>query len=594
MRRGLYISGGIVAILIGLALTVTISKSGKAKASGAQGRPNYEVQVIPWGPDQAAFDQAGRSANANVEVKRYLKGTRHRLIAVQMLEDENKDGGQRIAPTRYLATFYDYTNNRAIFAEGRFDRTGSVTVTESHYQMEPSNEEFAEAVSILERDSNLGPRIRDKSFEVYAPMPPVLSHATDDPTVERTINVGLLPRGSGVEHEIVGINLVRQSVVRFPDKAPPTVDVSPDACGVTASGSSSARSLAGSYQVMVSKDGEELWNYMVNRPSSSSGSQGSGIELIDVKYKGKMMLKRANIPVLNVKYLPGGNCNEFRDWQYNESKFTASGTDVVSNPAAGSGIRVCLPSQGCSAGPATTIVETRNDAGNFNGVAIYQEGTQIVLVTEMSAGWYRYLNEYSFDEDGTIRPRYGFGSTTNSCTCSPRVHHAYWRFDFDINGANNNVYELNYGFAESFYELNTGRKWQKLITSEYTQLRNEQTRRRWLITNPTTGEAVMVSPNPQGKDGTASLEGQSVFAQSDVWLLRYKTFPTEVSDTSGNNSGINLAPYFSTPEPTANQDIVLWYGVHLRRDDDTSREGWSSDRLNGIYTPGPEIRPINW
>jgi hypothetical protein len=66
-------------------------------------------------------------------------------------------------------------------------------------------------------------------------------------------------------------------------------------------------------------------------------------------------------------------------------------------------------------------LETGTDVGNFRGVALYRQGTEVVLVTEMEAGWYRYVHEWGFDAGGTIHPRFGFGATANSCTGFPTL-----------------------------------------------------------------------------------------------------------------------------------------------------------------------------
>ena len=100
----------------------------------------------------------------------------------------------------------------------------------------------------------------------------------------------------------------------------------------------------------------------------------------------------------------------------------ATGTDVAP------GFRLC-PS------PATTILDTGSDTGNYLGTAIYVKGQEVVLVSEMQAGWYRYISEWRLHTDGTIRPRFGFTAVKSSCVCNVHHHHAYWRFDFDIRTA---------------------------------------------------------------------------------------------------------------------------------------------------------------
>ena len=79
--------------------------------------------------------------------------------------------------------------------------------------------------------------------------------------------------------------------------------------------------------------------------------------------------------------------------------------------------------------------------GNFAGVAIYVAGSEVVLVSEMMAGWYRYITEWRFHANGTLRPRFGFAGTQNRCTCHLHKHHVYWRFDFDIRTPGHNVVE---------------------------------------------------------------------------------------------------------------------------------------------------------
>src|SRR5215213_6876384 len=65
--------------------------------------------------------------------------------------------------------------------------------------------------------------------------------------------------------------------------------------------------------------------------------------------------------------------------------------------------------------PAQTILESGTDSGNFRGVAIYRQGRETVLVSELKAGWYRYVSRWRFHDDGTIRPRFGFSAVRNSC-----------------------------------------------------------------------------------------------------------------------------------------------------------------------------------
>ena len=77
-----------------------------------------------------------------------------------------------------------------------------------------------------------------------------------------------------------------------------------------------------------------MWRFLVIRPAASSGTNGSGIELRYVDYKGKRVLYRAHVPILNVKYT-GDACGPYRDWQYQEGMIQAAGSDVAP------GFRLC-------------------------------------------------------------------------------------------------------------------------------------------------------------------------------------------------------------------------------------------------------------
>src|ERR1044072_4982390 len=129
-----------------------------------------------------------------------------------------------------------------------------------------------------------------------------------------------------------------------------------------------------------------LWEMLIIRPSASSGTRKSGIEVRDVKYKGKSVLKRGHVPILNVQYTPA-TCGPYRDWQWQEDRFA---TPDTGNTDPAPGVRILADGQ-----VATTVLQTGVDTGNFQGVAIYKQnngyGTEVVLITELQAGWYRYI-----------------------------------------------------------------------------------------------------------------------------------------------------------------------------------------------------------
>ena len=133
-------------------------------------------------------------------------------------------------------------------------------------------------------------------------------------------------------------------------------------CGAPDAGQPNAnRGTVGSAKITISQGKTLLWDFVVTRPAASSGTNGSGVELQYVNYKGKRVFRRANVPILNVKYDEDA-CGPYRDWQYQESMIEANGNDVAA------GFRLCPA-------PAKTILDSGNDQGNFLGVAVYVDGT---------------------------------------------------------------------------------------------------------------------------------------------------------------------------------------------------------------------------
>src|SRR5262245_47813491 len=56
------------------------------------------------------------------------------------------------------------------------------------------------------------------------------------------------------------------------------------------------------------------WEFCLVPPSNSSGTNGSGIEIREAFFNGHKVLKRAHVPILNVKYIAGAPCFCYRDW----------------------------------------------------------------------------------------------------------------------------------------------------------------------------------------------------------------------------------------------------------------------------------------
>jgi hypothetical protein len=368
--------------------------------------------------------------------------------------------------------------------------------------------------------------------------------------------VGLLPQSDELRHEIVGVNMIHRTVSRFEERAPERALAAAAACGLPNAGQSTAsQSTPGEYQVTITRGGTTLWSFLVIRPAASSGTNGSGVELRNVTYRGKLVLYQAHAPILNVQY-DGNACGPYRDWQFEEGMIQADGTDVAP------GIRRCPT-------PAQTILESGTDTGNFLGVAIYRQGQEVVVVSEMEAGWYRYISRWRFHDDGTIRPRFGFSAVDSSCVCEIHHHHVYWRFDLDIGTAQDNmVREFNSP------PIVGSSNWHA-FQFEAKRRRNPRRSRRWQVRNSQTGDAYDLIPG--ANDGVAD-----DFGRGDVWILRYNN--NEIDD------GVVAIgpPYeadidrFVNGEEVRSQDVVVWYAAHFSHDvhEDVG------------HVVGPVLRPV--
>ncbi len=578
MKRWFFVS--VIAVPLVALLCVAIVHSQRMNhsemAAAQDDEKPMKVEVTPWGPTQEMLDGAAARLQRQTQVRRYLKGTRSRMLSLELIEEDKKASSDSAPPNRYRGTFYDYTNNLTIVAESSFDRPEQVDVTASAWQPLPSTEEMDEAVEILKADPKLGPALLDERVRVYPPMPPLYLPAVKSKgRVERNINVGLLakdPTDKSVDrpNEVVAVNLSRRTVLRFAAGAPPTSKAAPAAsCGPSASGSTTGRGLAGQYQFIITdQDGAEVWNFLAIRPSASSGIDASGIELQKVRFRGKLILKRAHVPILNVQY-DGNTCGPFRDWEYAESQFDAdptNGTDVAP------GVRSCTV-------PATTQLDTGVDSGNHQGIAFYNSGDAVILVSEMSAGWYRYISEWGFHKDGTISPRFGMGATLNSCTCNGHVHHAYWRFDFDINGsAPNRVLEGGMTGNLPLPISNT-------INTEIRRYRDKKSL-YWLVENPTTRDTYSIVPNVN--DGTAI---NDAYGGGDLWFLSYN--PSEIDDSAVRTSTAANLNAFVNNQNILDSDLVVWYAIHI----DHNRAGgqiMGHPNISGQFVAGPDLVPVRW
>lgn len=554
-------------LVVTFAVNAAVAGDNTKRPKAAQER--VKIKVSAWGPAQADVQAARIRVEKSQAVQSLLKNTKYRLISFDYIEKGNDKSKSAQLPTGFRIIFYDYTNDRTFAVEGDFAGAKVPVAREEKFQPGVSSQELLDAFELIKNDAEFGELYKQNKLEIFEAMPAV--SVLDG---ERLINVGVKILPDGI-NQVIGISFKNDRIVRYKGDAPLTSLAAPDSCGInSANQGNTPNGTAGQYQLTVSQNNAPLWEMLVVRPSASSGNseERSGIEVRDVKYKGKSVLKRGHAPVLNVQY-DSDVCGPYRDWQYAEGYFNVP-TEGSTDPAPG--IRILAAGQ-----IPQTSLDSGVDSGNFAGIAIYTQNDETVLVSEMDAGWYRYISEWRFANDGTIRPRYGFGATNSSCVCYTHHHNVYWRFDFDIVSPINKVFQIE-----------RGRKFRQPVLSETARLRSYQTNRSFLIQNSGGDEAYLLTPGLS--DGETN-----DFGAGDFWLLKYHAGadgePDEIDDPNGDEKKVNFAPWLNN-ESLVNQDVVVWYAAHFTHasHEELLNPEHRSAVLTGSHVVGPDLRPVRW
>jgi len=288
----------------------------------------------------------------------------------------------------------------------------------------------------------------------------------------------------------------------------------------------------------MSESGSVVWPSASNRIWEftyvlGDYAQPEGIAIRNVRYRGRLALYKASLPSLRVQY--SGSCGPYKD-------------------------------------PLTWDNASVQPNGRRVSVYTYLSGFLPVLAVESfhRIGSYRLRHRWSFSLTGTILPE--LFSAGLQCPYDHR-HHAYWRFDFDINGAANDaVYEYNTTTPNIGYGPGWHKKWM-----EISRLKNPPTRRCWAVMDRSAGNGYFIFPGPH--DGTAD-----AFSTRDLWVMRYRGG----EDRQGNQGDAwddALAAYLNG-ENCDGQDVVVWYCGHLSHHAHDGGDEW--------HQVGPRLEPFRW
>jgi len=316
---------------------------------------------------------------------------------------------------------------------------------------------------------------------------------------------------------------------------------------------------------------DPVWQLSWLRPCESSGTNGSGLEIRDVSYNGHTVLKRAHVPMLNVEYVQKScGCDCYRDWEYQQDRFLADNIvtpHLLAEPTA--------PTQTvCDVGGGQDVCQ-QGQPNCFDGVAIEDYADHLVLTTQFEAGWYRYTMRWRFYLDGRIEPVFGFSAINAGCISCTHKHHAYWRLDFDVDGAAapNIVTEGPNPAASA--TPGRGKPRPRIITLGTETMRVvNYPGITWSVTDPIARRGYRLVPGPE-----TSLPADP-FSQGDLWALRYNA--GEIDDGHGLlTCPVNFSPWLNNE--ALNGDVVLWY-----------RSGWLhvGGDLADCDPVGPTLYPV--
>lgn len=331
---------------------------------------------------------------------------------------------------------------------------------------------------------------------------------------------------------------------------------------------------SGNQHLMSWPDSDPVWQFCWVRPQDSSGANGSGLEISDLYYNGHLVMKRGHVPIVNVLYPQGGCGPCYRDWMDQEQGYLSDNVifSGYSEPASPCPQTVCEIAATMGDCPPLVPPATCPNAVCFTGVAAEKLADRLTMTSQTSAGWYRYTMRWTFYLDGRIEPFFGFTAVNNPCPTFNHIHHAYWRLDFDIDGADNDV------VTEGPNPAGAGRSGPRYPT---VNLPTEALRKdnrpglTWAIADGVTRRGYRLVP------GTESALAADGFSVGDVWVLKYKA--NEIDDTgqSGPACAIKFNNYVNNE--ALSQDLVFWYRTGAFHE---------AGDLDDCHTVGPRLYPF--
>jgi Cu2+-containing amine oxidase len=232
-----------------------------------------------------------------------------------------------------------------------------------------------------------------------------------------------------------------------------------------------------------------------------------------------------------------------------------------------------IPAAGCPASAGGTLVSPRvcqeiRDRGLLwmsgpKNASSAMRGQELVLWGVIYAANYKYIERYTFRDDGTILGEEG--ATAQNLPGSEtvtHVHNALWRIDLDLYDITNDTMHMQHN--ESIAGPTANDVMPPIATASGIQY-NVRTHDAVMITNTGYQNAQKHHPSyilMPSLLGGGLTQHQEPFAQNDFWVTPYN--PTQMAASQ-------LPSYVAGRPSVAHRDVVLWYKGSLHhhpRDED--------------------------
>lgn len=192
--------------------------------------------------------------------------------------------------------------------------------------------------------------------------------------------------------------------------------------------------------------------------------------------------------------------------------------------------------------------------GNMQGpVKVYEHNQSgfrhLVVESYHRIGRYHLVNRWFFRSDGLILPQLHSAGLQHNST---HQHHVYWRFDFDIDGAANNL-PLQYNPGEST-NWGYGPGWRPWV-GEGVIVDYPGSGRSWAVLNKQNYLAYTIQRGPHDGDSDA-------FSWFDGAVVAYRG----AEDLKGRLGTAHDDGIYQqvNGDPVDGKDVVFWYVAHLQ------------------------------